>query len=94
MVSLTANHSASRFTVTMDPEATPSEAGAVLTTEATELAWTGVDLTLTVPAGEGHIASTVHYDGTFDQQIPESTSTAVAQGLATLAAESSTASAP
>lgn len=68
--------------------------GAVPTTKATELAWPGVDLTLTVPAGEGHIASTVHYDGTFDQQIPESTSTAVAQGLATLAAESSTASAP
>lgn len=81
-----ANHFASRFTVTMEPEATPSEAGAVPTTMATELAWTGVDLTLTVPAGEGHIASMVHYDGTFDQQIPESTSTAVAQGLATLAA--------
>lgn len=83
---VTANHFASRFTVTMDPDATPSEAGAVPTTMATELAWTGVDLTLTVPAGEGHIASTLHYEGTFDQQIPTSTSTAVAQGLATLAA--------
>lgn len=83
---VTANHFASRFTVTMDPEATPAEAGAVPTTMATELAWTGVSLTLTVPAGEGHIASTLHYDGTFDQQIPESTSTAVAQGLAALAA--------
>lgn len=83
---VTSNHFASRFTVTMDPDATPSEAGAVPTTMATELAWTGVSLTLIVPADEGHIASTVHYDGTFDQQIPLSTSTAVAQGLATLAA--------
>lgn len=83
---VTSNHFASRFTVTMDAGATPAQAGAVPTTMATELAWTGVSLMLTVPADEGHIASTVHYDGTFDQQIPTSTSTAVAQGLATLAA--------
>ncbi|ROQ18727.1 MULTISPECIES: hypothetical protein [unclassified Curtobacterium] len=83
---VTSNHFASRFTVAMDPDATPAQAGAVPTTMATELAWTGASLTLTVPADEGHIASTVHYDGTFDQQIPTSTSTAVAQGLATLAA--------
>ncbi|MFK4484912.1 hypothetical protein [Curtobacterium sp. AB7] len=83
---VTSNHFASRFTVTMDAGATPAQAGAVPTTMATELAWTGVSLTLTVPADEGHIASTVHYDGTFDQQIPTSTSTVVAQGLATLAA--------
>ncbi len=80
------HHFSSRFTVEMDADATPRQAGAVPTTMAEGLAWTGVDLTLTVPAGGDHIASVVHYDGTFDQRIPEATSTAVADGLATLAA--------
>lgn len=83
---VTVHHFSSRFTVEMDADATPGQAGAVPTTMAEGLAWTGVDLTLTVPAGDGHIASVVHYDGTFDQRIPEMTSTAVADGLATLAA--------
>ncbi|MFB9649930.1 hypothetical protein [Curtobacterium pusillum] len=83
---VTTNHFRSTFEVDMEPSATPSQAGAVPTAMAGELAWTGVDLTLTVPAGSGHIASVVHYDATFDQTIPPETSTAVAQGLATLAA--------
>ncbi|WP_254782918.1 hypothetical protein [Curtobacterium sp. MCBA15_009] len=83
---VTVDHFSSRFTVEMDADATPGQAGAVPTTMAEGLAWTGVDLTLTVPAGDDHVASVVHYDGTFDQRIPEATSTAVADGLATLAA--------
>ncbi|MGN8051254.1 hypothetical protein ACTJKO_16350 [Curtobacterium sp. 22159] len=83
---VTTDHFRSAFTVVMEPSATSSEAGAVPTEMAREIAWTGVDLTLTVPAGTGHIATVVHYDATFDQRIPPATSTAVAQGLATLAA--------
>ncbi|WFR68214.1 hypothetical protein P9139_07985 [Curtobacterium flaccumfaciens] len=83
---VTTNHFRSAFAVVMEESATPPQAGAVPTTMARELAWTGVDLTQTVPAGPGHIATVVHYDGTFDQSIPPATSTAVAQGLATLAA--------
>ncbi|WJY00431.1 hypothetical protein [Curtobacterium sp. 458] len=83
---VTTNHFSSRFVVVTDASASPAEVGAVPSTMAEELAWTGVGLTLTVPAGTGHIASTTHYEGTFDQVIPRSTSTAVAQGLATLAA--------
>ncbi|MBT2503624.1 hypothetical protein [Curtobacterium sp. ISL-83] len=83
---VTANHFASAFVVTTTPQATPEQAGAVPATMSEHLSWTGVDLTLTVPAGEGHVATSVAYRGTFDQQIPEATSTAVARGLATLAA--------
>jgi len=83
---VTTNHFATTFTVTTLPQATPEQAGAVPAEMSEHLAWTGVNLTLTVPAGAGHIASTVDYDGTFDQRIPEATSTSVAQGLATLAA--------
>ncbi|KTR10751.1 hypothetical protein [Curtobacterium luteum] len=83
---VTTNHFSSRFTVVTAPSASPAEVGAVPSTMAEELAWTGVSLTLTVPAGSGHIASTTRYEGTFDQVIPRSTSTEVAQGLATLAA--------
>ncbi|WIE79191.1 MULTISPECIES: hypothetical protein [unclassified Curtobacterium] len=82
---VTTNHFATTVTVTTSPQATPEQAGAVPATMSEHLAWTGVDLQLTVPAGAGHVASTVEYDGTFDQRIPEATSTSVAQGLATLA---------
>lgn len=84
--STTTNHFASTFTVTTDPSATAAQTGAVPTTMAEHLAWTAVRLELTVPAADDHIESVVHYENTFDQVIPAATSTAVADGLATLAA--------
>lgn len=86
-VGATETHSfSSAFVVTMDPDATPSEAMAVPVAMAERIAWTGVTLTLQVPAGPGHVLSTVTYSGTFDQQIPDETALGVASGLATLAA--------
>ncbi|OIH96216.1 hypothetical protein [Curtobacterium sp. MCBA15_001] len=83
----TETHSfSSAFVVTMDPDATPSEASAVPVAMAERIAWTGVTLTLQVPAGPGHVLSTVTYAGTFDQRIPDETALGVASGLATLAA--------
>ncbi|MCL9664529.1 hypothetical protein L2091_04705 [Curtobacterium albidum] len=83
----TESHSfSSAFVVTMDPDATPSEAAAVPVTMAERLAWTGVTLTLQVPAGPGHVLTSVTYSGTFDQRIPDETALGVASGLATLAA--------
>ncbi|PCN47876.1 hypothetical protein Csp2054_09695 [Curtobacterium sp. 'Ferrero'] len=76
----------SAFVVTMDPDASPSEAAAVPVAMAKRIAWTGVTLTLQVPAGPGHVLSTVTYSGTFDQQIPDDTALGVASGLARLAA--------
>jgi len=83
---VTTNHFATTVTVSTAPDATPEQAGAVAATMSEHLAWTGVTLVLTVPAAAEHIASSVEYDGTFDQRIPPTTSTSVAQGLATLAA--------
>jgi hypothetical protein len=80
------NHFSSQVDVVMEAEATPAQAAAVPTTMAQHLAWTGVSLSLTVPAGPGHIQTTVHYSRTFDQTIPIETSTDVAEGLARLAA--------
>lgn len=82
---LVENHFSTMVSVTMSPEATPEEAGAVPSTMAEHLAWTGVSLTLTVPAGDGHVGTVVHYDRTFDQSIPRETSTGVAEGLALIA---------
>ncbi|MFF1878983.1 hypothetical protein [Leifsonia sp. NPDC058230] len=79
------NHFSTAVTVMMSPNATPAEAAAVPTTMAKHIAWTGVRLILAVPAASGHIATTVHYDGTFDQTIPIQTSIDVAQGLSLLA---------
>lgn len=79
------NHFSSQVDVVMEAAATPAQAAAVPTTMAQHLAWTGVSLALTVPAGPGHIETTVHYSGTFDQTIPIETSTDVAEGLARLA---------
>lgn len=83
---LVSNHFSTVVTVAMSPGASAADAAAVPTTMAEHIAWTGVRLTLTVPAGPGHIATVVHYDGTFDQTIPIETSTGVAQGLSVLAA--------
>lgn len=83
---LVENHFASVFAVTMSPDATPAEAGSVPSTMAEHLAWTGVSLTLTVPAATGHVATVVHYDGTFDQTITHAEATEIAEGLATVAA--------
>lgn len=74
------------FVVTMDPAATPAQAAAVPVAMAERIAWTGVTLTLQVPAGPGHVLTTVTYSGTFDQSIPDATAESVADGLATLAA--------
>ncbi|RUQ02864.1 hypothetical protein [Curtobacterium sp. HSID17257] len=83
----TESHSfSSAFVVTMDPDATPSEAAAVPVAMTERIAWTGVTLTLQVPAGPGHVLSSVTYSGTFDQRIPDETALGVASGLATLAA--------
>lgn len=83
----TESHSfSSAFVVTMDPDASPAEAAAVPEAMAERIAWTGVTLTLQVPAGPGHVRSTVTYSGTFDQRIPDETALGVASGLATLAA--------
>jgi hypothetical protein len=76
----------SAFVVVMDPAATASQAAAVPVAMAERIAWTGVTLTLQVPAGPGHVLSTVTYSGTFDQWIPDETALGVASGLATLAA--------
>lgn len=83
---LVENHFSSTIDVTMSPDATPAEAGAVPATLAEHLAWTEVSLTLTVPAGPGHVATVIHYDRTFDQNITEAEATEVAGGLALLAA--------
>jgi len=83
---LVSNHFSTVVTVAMSPGASAADAAAVPTTMAEHIAWTGVRLTLNVPAGPGHIATVVHYDGTFDQTIPIETSTGVAQGLSVLAA--------
>lgn len=80
------NHFSTDVTVTMSPDATAAEAGAVPATMADHIAWTGVNLTLGVPAGAGHIASVVHYNGTFDQTVPLETTTDVARSLSVLAA--------
>ena len=80
------NHFSSQVDVVMAAEATPAQAAAVPTAMAEHLAWTGVSLTLTGPAGPGHIETVVDYDRTFDQSIPIETSTGVAEGLARLAA--------
>lgn len=80
------NHFVTEVTVTMSADATPAQAGAVPTTMAAHLAWTGVSLALRVPPGSGHIGTVVHYTGTFDQTIPIETATDVARGLSTLAA--------
>ncbi|WP_146236309.1 hypothetical protein [Curtobacterium sp. MCBD17_023] len=86
-VGATETHSfSSAFVVTMDPDATPSEASAVPVAMAERIAWTGVTLTLQVPEGPGHVLSTVTYSGTFDQRIPDETALGVASGSATLAA--------
>ncbi|WP_156463657.1 hypothetical protein [Curtobacterium sp. Leaf183] len=83
----TETHSfSSAFVVTMDPDATPSEASAVPVAMAERIAWTGVTLTLRVPAGPEHVLSSVTYSGTFDQQISDETALGIASGLATLAA--------
>ncbi|QCR44441.1 hypothetical protein C1N91_13850 [Curtobacterium sp. SGAir0471] len=83
----TESHSfSSAFVVMMDADATPSEAAAVPVAMAEQIAWTGVTLTLQVPAGPEHVRSTVTYSGTFDQWIPDETALGVASGLATLAA--------
>lgn len=74
------------FVVTMDASSTPAQAAAVPVAMAERIAWTGVTLTLQVPAGADHVLSTVTYSGTFDQTIPEATARGVADGLATLAA--------
>lgn len=74
------------FVVMMDPAATPAQAAAVPVAMAERIAWTGVTLTLQVPAGPGHVLTTVTYSGTFDQTIPDATALGVADGLATLAA--------
>lgn len=76
----------SAFVVTMAADATPSEAAAVPVAMAERIAWTGVTLTLQVPAGPDHVRTTVTYSGTFDQRIPDDTALDVASGLATLAA--------
>jgi hypothetical protein len=73
------------FTVAMTPDSTADAAAEVPTTMATHLAWTAVNLVLTVPAAAGRVATTVEYDGTFDQSIPVATSQSVAEGLATIA---------
>ncbi|WP_410781917.1 hypothetical protein [Leifsonia sp. SIMBA_070] len=53
---------------------------------AKHLAWTGVSLTLTVPAGTGHVATVIHYNRAFDQTITSEEATEIAEGLATIAA--------
>lgn len=83
---LVENHFSTEVTVTMSPGATAAEAGAVPATMANHIAWTGASLTLRVPAGPGHIASVVHYNGTFDQAVPLTTTSDVAAALAVLAA--------
>ncbi|KRC51234.1 hypothetical protein ASE16_09970 [Leifsonia sp. Root227] len=85
---LVENHFSTDVTVTVSPEATPQQAGAVPSTMAKHLAWTGVSLSMTVPAGPGHVASVVHYNRTFDQSIPLETSTGVADGLQRIASTS------
>lgn len=82
----TESHSFSAsFAVGMTAGATPAEVGAVPTTMAKNLAWTGVSLTLTTPAGPGRLATTTTYSGTFDQSIPIETSSAVAAGAEAIA---------
>ncbi|KQO61218.1 hypothetical protein [Curtobacterium sp. Leaf261] len=74
------------FVVTMDAASTPAQAAAVPVAMAKRIAWTGVALSLQVPAGPGRVLSSVTYSGTFDQTIPDATALGVAEGLATLAA--------
>jgi len=83
---LVENHFSTEVTVTMSPSATAAEAGAVPATMADHIAWTGANLTLSVPAGPGHIASVVHYTGTFDQTVPLETTIDISRALAVLAA--------
>lgn len=73
------------FTVAMRADASTDAAARVPAIMAQHLAWTAVNLVLTVPGAPGRIATEVDYDGTFDQTIPQATSRGVAEGLATLA---------
>jgi hypothetical protein len=73
------------FTVRMSADATPAEAALVPVTMSSVIAWTGVSLSLAVPAAVGRVATEVYYDGTFDQSIPTKTALGVAQGLDTIA---------
>jgi hypothetical protein len=53
---------------------------------AGRIAWTGVSLDLTLPAGTNGVAPTVTYSGTFDQTIPIATATDIAAGAMSIGA--------